>query len=102
MLIALGLWTLWTAVRRSDWCDRLESEPDSRAKAIGRSPQEQVSQSPRRATALGQICAGRCHFNPSGQGRIAAHSRLALIFLGQHNGNDGFAVITRSQDKFQV
>ncbi len=32
-----SLWTLWTAVRRSDWRD---GEADPRAKAIGQSPCE--------------------------------------------------------------
>jgi hypothetical protein len=35
MLTMLGLWTLWTAVSRSDWIDR---EAIARATAIGQSP----------------------------------------------------------------
>ena len=43
----------------------------------------------------------KCHFNPSGQGQVAANRRQSLVFRRQHDGNDRLSVIAGAEDKFQ-
>ncbi len=97
MLSMLSLWTLWTAVQ-------VIGVMGSQIRVLRRSLNRRrghLSDLPRATALSGQIKKWRCHFNPSGQGQVAAHLRQSLVFLRQHDSNDRFAVIARAEDQFQ-